>query len=189
MKIIMKRFSMSKNYNQIYEKLVSHENDFSGMIAYAIYKGEKRIAIQKKRDLSEFVNLKTQPNEIKKYKIEADDLINRLLQAAADEELKKVKDELTKKISYITFNDLPKDSKIRSLVKWHNIGAAGIVGNFWTGVLIAIFVWFLSDPVVWQQAKDSAYDAAAKIITVPHRTHPEANNNLNSDAPDVAPVK
>lgn len=180
---------MSKGYNQIYEKLVSNENDFSGMIAYAIYKREKRFAIKNNRDISEFVNLKSQKNELKRYTAEADDLINRLLQAAADEELKKVKDELTKKISAITFDDLPKDSGVKSLLKWHNSGAAGVVGNFWTGVLVAIFVWLWSDPVVWQQAKDSAYEAAAKMIAAPHRTRSEANNNLNSDVPDDVPVK
>ena len=151
----------------MYEKLVSNESDFSGMIAYALYKSEKRIAIKNQRNIDEFVKLKSQPNEILKYKSHADNLINRFLQAAADVELQNVKHELTQKISAITFNDLPKENKWQSLVRWHNNGAAGIVGNFWTGVIVAIFVWLLSDPEVWQQAKQSAYKAAAELVAVP----------------------
>jgi hypothetical protein len=180
---------MSKEYNKMYEKLVSNANDFSGMIAYAIYKNEKRTAIKNGRDISEFVRLKLQPNEVRKFKTDADELINRMLQAAADEELNKVKDELGKKIAAITFNDLPKDSKSKSLIKWHNNGAAGIVGNFWTGAIVAISVWLLSDPAVWQQAKDSAYKTAAKLVAISDTQQEEANKHLNPDAPDVAPVK
>lgn len=167
----------------MYEKLVSNSNDFSGMIAYAIYKNEKRTATKNGRNIDEFVNLKIQPNEVRKYKSEADELINRMLQAAADEELNKVKAELGKKIAAITFNDLPKDPNIKSFIKWHNNGAAGIVGNFWTGAIVALFVWLLSDPAVWQQAKHSAYEAAAKLVTISDAQKEKANNHLNSDAP------
>lgn len=177
---------MSKDYNQMYEKLVTSDLDFSGMIAYALYKREKRIATKNQRNIDEFVKLKIQPNEIRKYKTDADNLINLFLQAAADEELQKVKNELTKKISAITFNDLPKNSKLKSMLTWHNNGAAGIVGNFWTGVVVAIFVWILSDPEAWQRAKQSAYQEAAELVAVPDIT---PNNHLNSGASITAPAK
>lgn len=155
---------MSKEYNQIYEKLVTAENDFVGMIAYAIYKREKRNATRKQLNIDEFLRIKSQPNEIKKYKREAEELVNMLLQAATDEELSRVRTALAKKITAMAIEDLPDEPLHSSLLRWHNAGAAGIIGNFWTGAIVAVFVWFLSDHQAWQQAKESAYKAAAAVI-------------------------
>jgi len=155
---------MSKTYNQMHEKLVKNKNDFAGMIAYSIYKTEKREAIKKGRDVEEFTRLKLQTNEVQKYKKEAEDLVNIFLQAAADDEIKRVKDQLTKEIGRITLQGLPSDPWYKKLRSWHNGGAAGVIGNFWTGVIIAAFVWLLADPDSWRNAKDSAQQTIKNIV-------------------------
>ncbi|MBF7143270.1 MULTISPECIES: hypothetical protein [Pseudomonas] len=55
---------------------MKNEKDFVGMIAYSIYKSEKRQAIKAGRSMTEFTQLKIQANEIKKYKAEAESLAN-----------------------------------------------------------------------------------------------------------------
>ena len=105
----LKSSTMAKSYNQMHEKLVKNKNDFSGMIAYSIYKTEKRDAIRKGRNISEFTKLKLQPNEFKKYKKEAEDLVNIFLQAAADDEIDRIKEQLSKEIVKISVKELPAD--------------------------------------------------------------------------------
>ncbi|MCP1497109.1 hypothetical protein J2Y86_001816 [Pseudomonas migulae] len=100
---------MSDQYNQMHEKLVKTSEDFTGMIAYSIYKAEKREAIKNGLNIVEFTKLKLQSNEIGKYKREADGLVNLFLQAAADEKIKGIKAELARKINKLTLDSLPKD--------------------------------------------------------------------------------
>lgn len=155
---------MTKDYNKIHEKLVSSKNDFTGMIAYSIYKKEKKDAIKNGLDIEEFIKLKAQRNEIKKYKKEAEDLVNIFLETAADKAIEKVKDELTKKITKLTIEDFPSESSYKRLLAWHNNGAAGIVGNFWTGVVIAVFIWIMAEQGAWTNAKESAFVSAKQIF-------------------------
>lgn len=155
---------MSKAYNQMHEKLVKNKQDFSGMIAYSIYKAEKRDAIRRGRNVEEFTQLKLQPNEVNKYKKEAEDLVNIFLQAAADEEINRIKEQLIKEVGKITVKGLPSDSFYKKLKCWHNNGAAGVVGNFWTGAIVAIFVWLLADQATWEKAKESAKQAVSNIV-------------------------
>ncbi|AYM88452.1 hypothetical protein [Pseudoalteromonas agarivorans] len=156
---------MSKEYNQMHEKLVKNKQDFAGMIAYSIYKAEKRDAIRKGRNVDEFTKLKLQTNEVNKYKKEAEDLVNIFLQAAADEEINRIKEQLIKEVGKITVKGLPTDPWYKRLKNWHNNGAAGVVGNFWTGAIVAIFVWFLAEPNTWKKAEDSAKETLQNIIS------------------------
>ncbi|MDS1774059.1 hypothetical protein QX226_22360 [Vibrio vulnificus] len=156
---------MSKNYNQMHEKLVKNKQDFAGMIAYSIYKTEKRDAIRKGFNVDEFTKIKLTPNEVRKYKKEAEDLVNLLLQASADEEIKRIKEQLAKEINQITIKGLPKEPFYKKLLAWHNGGAAGVIGNFWTGVIVAVFVWFMADQAAWTSAKDSAENAVKNLIS------------------------
>ena len=156
---------MSKTYNQMHEKLVKSKQDFTGMIAYSIYKTEKRDAIKNGINVDEFTRLKLRPNEVKKYKSEAEGLVNLFLQAAADDEIKRVKEQLTKEINQITIKGLPKEPWYKKLACWHNSGAAGVIGNFWTGVIVAVFVWVMADQGAWESAKESAETAVFKVIS------------------------
>ncbi|WP_375320615.1 hypothetical protein [Aliivibrio logei] len=157
---------MSNNYNKMHEKLVKNENDFVGMIAYSIYKKEKREAVrQGDVDIEQFMKIKLQTSEIKKYRKEATELTNYFLQSAADDEIKKIKEQLVKGINSLTVKDLPSDGHWTKLKNWHHSGAAGVIGNFWTGVIVAIFVWLLADPTSWENAKDSANEKASSFIS------------------------
>lgn len=147
---------MSDQYNQMHEKLVKTSEDFTGMIAYSIYKAEKREAIKNGLNIVEFTKIKLQSNEIGKYKREADGLINLFLQAAADEKIKGIKAELAGKINKLTLDSLPKDPIYKGFFRWHNSGSAGVVGNFWTAVIVAVFVWIFADSSSWNTAKENA---------------------------------
>lgn len=172
----LKSSKMAKSYNQMHEKLVKNKNDFSGMIAYSIYKTEKRDAIRKGRNISEFTQLKLQPNEVKKYKKEAEDLVNIFLQAAADDEIDRIKEQLSKEIVKISVKELPADPWYKKLFRWHNSGASGVVGNFWTGVIIAVFVWFMAEQGAWDSAVDSATSALSNLVS-----NENANKKLQDD--------
>lgn len=156
---------MISKYNQMHEKLVKNEKDFVGMIAYSIYKSEKRQAIKAGLNMTEFTKLKIQSNEIKKYKSEAESLANIFLQAAADDKLKNVQGRLAEQISKITLNELPKEHWRKGLWRWHTSGAAGVVGNFWTAVVVAIFVWMFADQASWDKAKNNAIDSASSALS------------------------
>ncbi|VVN37097.1 hypothetical protein PS662_05229 [Pseudomonas fluorescens] len=147
---------MGDQYNQMHERLVKTSEDFTGMIAYSIYKAEKREAIKNGLNIVEFTKLKLQSNEIGKYKREAEGLVNLFLQAAADEKINGVKAELAGQINRLTLDSLPKDPMYKGFFKWHNSGSAGVVGNFWTAVIVAVFVWVFADSSSWNTAKDNA---------------------------------
>jgi hypothetical protein len=149
----------------MHEKLVKNAKDFVGMIAYSIYKSEKREAIRNGVDIASFIKLKSQPNEIKKYKAEAEDLANIFLQSAADFRLKSVQTQLAEQINKLTLNNLPKEPAYKGILRWHTSGAAGVIGNFWTAVIVAIFVWMFADQASWDKAKSNAVDAATATIT------------------------
>lgn len=155
---------MSNKYNQMHEKLVKHKKDFVGMIAYSIYKTEKREAVKRGMDIGAFTSIKIQPHEIKKYRDEADGLATLFLQTAADEKLKGVQSRLADQINNLTLDSLPKNGVFKNLWKWHASGSAGIVGNFWTAVFVAVFVWAFSDPSIWSEAKDSALKTIASRV-------------------------
>ncbi|RKJ84387.1 hypothetical protein D6R50_22255 [Aeromonas veronii] len=147
---------MPPEYNKMHEKLVKNDRDLVGMIAYSIYKVEKRKAICSGLDINGFTKLKTQPHEIASYKQKAEALANLFLQTAADDEIKKIKNELAAKINNIAMEDLPKDSTWKRFTKWHHSGASGVIGNFWTAVIVATFVYFFSDAGMWEKAKETA---------------------------------
>jgi hypothetical protein len=157
----------------MHEKLVKNEKDFVGMIAYSIYKSEKRQAIKAGRSMTEFTQLKIQANEIKKYKAEAERLANIFLQAAADDKLKNVQGRLADQISKITLNELPSEHWSKGVWRWHTSGGAGVVGNFWTAVIVAMFVWAFADQSSWDRAKNNAIDSASAALSKVH-TAPKA---------------
>ncbi|HDS1735205.1 hypothetical protein [Pseudomonas sp. BP8] len=155
---------MSEKYNQMHEKLVRNKKDFVGMIAYSIYKTEKREAVKGGMDISAFTRIKSQQHEIKKYRAEADGLATLFLHATADEKLKGVQSRLADQINNLTLDSLPKSGMFKRLWKWHASGSAGIIGNFWTAVFVAVFVWAFSDPSIWGEAKDSALKTIASRV-------------------------
>ena len=161
---IMQKFSLNKQYNQIYEKLVEKDRDFIGMIAYAIYKSEKRSHILSGQHPDNFVNIKSSPTEIKRYRKEAEDIVNNLLASFADQKIAEIKKQISEEIISIANENLEKPSKSKAVLSWHNNGASGIVGNFYTGAVVAIFVWLFSSNEAWQAAKDSALAAVKALV-------------------------
>jgi hypothetical protein len=153
---------VSKEYNQVYEKLVKDQNDFTGMIAYCIYKHEKRLWILKGEDAEQFVKLKLQPHEIIKYNTQADSLLTIAYQANADEEIERIQQSLAQEMINLA-KKTKSEGNISRLLSWHNSGASGIVGNFYTGAVAAIAVWFLSSPEAWSHAVNSALATAKQF--------------------------
>jgi hypothetical protein len=162
-KRILGRYSVSKEYNQVYEKLVKNQNDYTGMIAYCIYKDEKRKWIQKGESADQFVKLKLESYELRKYKTQADILLTKAYQANADEEIESIKLSLSKAIIESAKASLSKGITSHWL-PWHKNVATGILGNFWTGVIAVSFVWILSSPETWKSAVDSAFLTAKQWL-------------------------
>ncbi|EJG0704173.1 hypothetical protein HJ124_07990 [Vibrio parahaemolyticus] len=156
---------MSKQYNQVYEKLVKHQNDYTGMIAYCIYKDEKRKWISEGNDADEFVRLKLMTHELKKYEKAADELLTKVFQANADEEAEKIKKKLSQEMVNVARNSIDKNksSKIKA---WHHGGVGGVFGNFYTGAIVAILVWLFSSPEAWASAISSAKSTVSNWLSL-----------------------
>ena len=153
--IIKGRFSLSKQYNQIYEKLVANQKDYTGMVAYCIYKNEKRKWLRDGNESSEFVKLKLMAHEIAKYRKAADELLTLAYQANAEEEVEKIKKTLATELIGTATKSLG-TAKGSRFWPWHNSGASGVFGNFYTGLVVAAFVWIFSSKEVWLDALKSA---------------------------------
>lgn len=93
-----------KSYNTIYEKLVSNEFDFVGMVAYAIYKKSKIAYIQahsekhgelpQDSDLEAFhLNSLSDP-QLRMYKITAEDIIKGFVVQIAQDEVKEIEEKM-----------------------------------------------------------------------------------------------
>ena len=158
------RCSLSKKYNQVYEKLVKSQNDYTGMIAYCIYKNEKRKWISEGHDADEFVKLKLMTHELAKYKKAADSLLSTAYQANADVEVDKIKKSLANEMITIATHSLD-NSKASRFKNWHHSGAAGVFGNFYSGLIIAVLVWIFSSPESWRNALASAKSAVINFFS------------------------
>ncbi len=159
------RCSVSKQYNQVYEKLVKHENDYTGMIAYCIYKDEKRKWIRQGEDADKFVQLKLMKHELNKYEKAADELLTKVFQANADEEAEKIKNKLSQEMINVARDSINKNKKDR-LKSWHHSGVGGVFGNFYTGVIVALLVWIFSSPEAWASAISSAKLTVSNWLSV-----------------------
>ncbi|KAA1159523.1 MULTISPECIES: hypothetical protein [Pseudoalteromonas] len=155
---------MSNQYNKVYEKLVKSQNDYTGMIAYCIYKDEKRKWIQEGHKAEEFVRLKLMKHELKKYEKSADELLTKVFQANADEEADKIQKLLSQEMVAVARKSMNK-SRGAKFWSWHNSGAAGVFGNFYTGAVVAILVWILSTPEAWASAIYSAKETVMRFIS------------------------
>lgn len=155
---------MTKNYNQIYEKLVKNKVDFVGMIAYSIYKHEKIAKIKNGENISEFIRLKSDKKEIERYRKESEELFNIFIQFSIDENIKNVKNNLVTEINSITLKNLPKNTPCEIFINWHNSGASGIVGNLWTAIITVIFVWLFSSQKTWENTKENAVNNLTDLI-------------------------
>ena len=155
---------MSKKYNQVYEKLVKSQSDYTGMIAYCIYKNEKRKWLRDGNDADDFVKLKLMSHELNKYKVAADELLSTAYQANVDDEVEKIKSSLANDMIAIATTSL-NDSKASRFKNWHHSGAAGIFGNFYSGLIVAVLVWIFSSPEAWSNALASARGVAVAFFT------------------------
>ncbi|PMM40013.1 hypothetical protein [Vibrio splendidus] len=146
---------MNKQYNQVFEKLVKNQSDYTGMIAYCIYKNEKRKWMQQGNDAEEFVRLKLMRHELKKYEKSADELLTKVFQANADEEAEKIKNMLSKEMVNVARNSVNKRKK-DTFLAWHHGGVGGVLGNFYTAAIVALFVSVFASPDSWEAALASA---------------------------------
>jgi hypothetical protein len=156
---------VNKKYNQVYEKLVKHKNDYTGMIAYCIYKDEKRKWIRQGEDADEFVRLKLMKHELNKYEKAADELLTKVFQANADVEAEKIKNKLSQEMVNVARDSINKNKKGR-LKAWHHSGVGGVFGNFYTGAIVALLVWIFSSPEAWASAISSAKLTVSNWLSV-----------------------
>lgn len=135
---------MQRNYNYIYSKIVEHDNDLVGHIAYSLYKKSKVEYIEKQKndgktptdaDLIPFNDFSSSEGSIESYKIKAELLVQNFIDNVLSEELSNYKSQAIQQQSEI----------LKSIIKPLNTSfmknvLAGVVASFiFTLILALIF--------------------------------------------------
>lgn len=89
-----------KDYNDVFERLVSDEADILGHIAYALYKVDKKEWIREKKnrgdcnpDISEYVAWQTD-TRLENYRVRADIIINKFAESVANNAIQEERNKL-----------------------------------------------------------------------------------------------
>lgn len=150
------------NANRIYSKLVTSQKDFVGMIAYAIYKREKIKLAEAGGDVNAFVKVKNNTAELKRYKKEAEELMEGLLQLTIQEQKKNIEKQISDDLA--SFMAGKRKDRWSRFFSWHNSGAGGLVGNVYTVIVSVVLVYIFSSDTGWASAKTSAIEAFKKLL-------------------------
>ena len=91
---------MSRQYNYIYDKLVTDDADIAGAIAYSLYKKEKQAFIEnfkqqydkdpEEEDIASFHQIVSTPTNIDRFKIQAFGVLGDFMESALHESIKDI---------------------------------------------------------------------------------------------------
>jgi len=138
---------MPKEFNFIYEKLVSDRNDIIGHIAYSIYKQDKIDYIKSKSKngesieeeiLKSFHEISSTTSSIESYKIKAEIV----LQAFFENTLSEMTTDIEKEVTENHLQMLENVAKKMKTPWWHNL-IIGVAGSFVFALLIAIIAFII----------------------------------------------
>ena len=150
---------MAGKYNFIYEKLVTSDDDLTGLIAYGIYKKHKiefiaRIKDEEKRNPTDeecqsfFVASSTE-SQLKKYRNQAETILAETVANVASEEIARYEQDMLKNYRAEIKNCLPSN--------WLTVGLS-ILSSFAFSVIVAVFY------VVALTSEKSTSDNVERII-------------------------
>lgn len=161
---------MGKQFNFIYSKLVSANDDLVGLIAYGIYKKHKIEFIEKMKsdtghdpteaECQAFYSTSTTDSQLKNYRIQAETMISETISSVAQEELTDFEQEMYK--NYL--------SGIKSCIpsNWSSFGfsvLAGIVSTLVFTVIAGLF-YFIGETSD-RDTRDKIKSAIENVQDVP----------------------
>lgn len=161
---------MGKQFNFIYSKLVSANDDLVGLIAYGIYKKHKIEFIEKiksdtghdptEAECQAFYSTSTTDSQLKNYRIQAETMISETISSVAQEELTDFEQEMYK--NYL--------SGIKSCIpsNWSSFGfsvLAGVVSTLVFTVIAGIF-YFIGETSD-RNTRDKIKSAIENVQDVP----------------------
>lgn len=160
----------SKNYNKVYESLVTSEDDIVGFIAYGLYKKSKQKYIttfeQKysKRPSDEDISIHVSCSELPSldnYRAEAKRLLELLLEQAVSDKEAKLEEIFQKRLwRYVKDHEPP--SWIDKIYTFIKSSFSGVLGNFFTTVIVILVLYSFSSSV---SKENLAYGAKENFIS------------------------
>ena len=138
---------MPKEFNFIYEKLVSDRNDIIGHIAYSIYKQDKIDYLQSKKDnevevteetLKSFHEISSSKSSLESYKIKAEMVMQAFFENTVDE----ISNDLEEKIKENQIKLLKETVKPLTSGFWRSVGA-GLLSAFFFALLLAAIAFII----------------------------------------------
>lgn len=140
--------SEQRRYNFIYRQLVESEDDVIGLVAYGIYKQHKIEFIRsfkekndkdpEDRDCDTFYLTSTTPDQLRKYRDQAENLFSSLVASTTNEEIQRFEQEMLK-----TYESKIDDSVKKSMPTTMKSFWLGVLGSFIaTLVMVGISVLF-----------------------------------------------
>ena len=168
----------SKNYNKVYETLVTDENDIVGFIAYCVYKRSKQKYITtfeekfNKRPTSDEILthvLCSEMPSLEDYRSKAERILEVLLEQAVSEkeaELEKIFQR--KQWQYVRGYEPP--SLLDKFFTFFKSSFSGVMGNFITTIIVIVFLYSVSSQAskdgLKSGAKENIVSGIAKLLGV-----------------------
>ena len=126
----------SREYNQIYGKLVEGDDDLVGQVAYALYKKEKHAWVKRfcerynseptDEDLSSFHCTICSPENVFRFRLQASGIITQTINGVIKKTTDQVQDELNR----------DHKERLKTIVK-------DLVPRFWTSVFQSVLASFI----------------------------------------------
>lgn len=168
--------NISKQYNYIYDALVTEPDDITGLVAYGIYKRQKIEFIRKfekekgyapsDKDCEAFVMIASTESQLKSYKLQAEITISEIVGAVLGESMQKYKQEL--------LEDYQSNIK-KSLPPWWETIILGAISALTFSILAGAFFF------IGATSEKQMYESTIKLIeTVNHRS--EESPKLEADS-------
>ncbi|WP_019518753.1 hypothetical protein [Faucicola boevrei] len=158
---------MDKHYNEIYQILVTDENDLAGAIAYSLYKQHKVEWLEKIRQqnngneptpeqLAQFHQLSLLPSSIEHYQLKANKIVGDFLSFSLENAIEQLNENTNQKIQEQLKQTLqPIQTQLQSLEyevakskSWQQLAFEAVVSVIGT-IVVIILVGFLLQGYRW----------------------------------------
>lgn len=164
---------MAKEYNHVFEKLVSAPDDIVGMIAYCLYKQQKIETLNEMReskgaDLSEdeikaFIAFSSTESQLDKYRLQGESILSEMISTIENDELVRFEERMLKEYKQNIKSVLP--SKLESV-------ALSMLAAFLFSVMVGVF-FFLTDT-----SEKSVKENTEQIIQAVQKEIKSANDSI-----------
>lgn len=175
---------MARNYNFIYEKLVTNEQDVVGHVAYALYKSSKIEYIEKYKqehngqtpsesDLKPFHDISCTQSSIDRYRTKALEITGNFLDITLSESIKQIEHDLM----------TDQEQRLKGIIepmkpasKWRRFWSGvfqSVLGAFFFAIIVAAFVFITTN-----NKEDDGVKAGIRLDQVISPKNPLPNDTL-----------